>query len=96
MLIIGTCRSASGYSSAMATVHMIPATHAKTFSNGNLPVRSIASAKTAPNGSASPELLASQKASHGESGLAAIQGTAIAIPSGMLCINIPMATVTPS
>lgn len=87
---------ASGYNSTKATVHMIPATQANTFSSGKLPARSIKSAKTAPKGSASPELLASQNASQGESGRAAMQGTAIAIPSGILCIIIPIATVTPS
>lgn len=58
---------------------MTPATKAKTFSRASLVRPSNKRATAAPKGSASPEKLASQKASHGRSGFAAMHGTVDAI-----------------
>ena len=103
------CLFASGYSSTTATVIIIPATRERQFSRVSmLPVplssRSDCTPKwrmsprvtRAPSGSARPLTLARTKLIQGESGLAARQGTATAIPSGMLCSAMPRVTVIPS
>jgi len=92
------CLLASGKSSVPATMSMIPATNDKTLSMSNNDRRKPLSrsalcsprrwrkerATTAPSGSARPDKLARPNASHGESGRAARQGMAMAIPSGIL------------
>ena len=92
---------ASGKSSNNATVIIIPATKASIFSRESIASFSSSTphknrrATNAPAGSANPLTLASTKAKRGLSGRAARQGTAIAIPSGMLWIMIPIVTVIP-
>mmetsp|Transcript_11816 Transcript_11816/g.32764 ORF Transcript_11816/g.32764 Transcript_11816/m.32764 type:complete len:302 (-) Transcript_11816:353-1258(-) len=99
------CRRASGNSSISATVVMIPATNASTlailssessFSFSAVVLLRTNKATNAPSGSASPEMVANQKARHGEFGRAARHGTAIATPSGILWSAMATVVVIPS
>mmetsp|Transcript_12522 Transcript_12522/g.35819 ORF Transcript_12522/g.35819 Transcript_12522/m.35819 type:complete len:239 (-) Transcript_12522:530-1246(-) len=91
---------ASGNSSTMLHVIIIPATKANTFSRLIQPVLlnplKNSRLKKAPSGSARPLMLAKAKLIHGESGRAARHGIATAIPSGMLWMAMPMVTVMPN
>ena len=78
-------RHASGKSSSTATEIIILATKASQLPMDSTSTCNTVSATNAPKGSVNPDKLASPKARQGESGLAAKHGTAIAIPSGILC-----------